>query len=532
MAGDPIFVHSLFRAGSTYVFSRLRSCPELFCYYEPMHELVAWAGDDIARLEIESRPEKMQQLHHPAMSQPYFDELKSVWPSWQQSLPPEVVYGGYFAESPEAAGRPFYDALRSAAPRRPVFSECRTAGRIPILKESVGGHHAYLWRNPWDQWWSYQIDPYFDAASRVIVHADPLPQPLRSLSARLGMPVSPRSTFSEARDYYDLRPLSFEDSYAWFYGLWLYLLDLANSHADLLINIDSLSASQAHRSEIGDALKSWGVSTCDFSNAHSPAARYTDKESTAFAAIESQVHDVFGDSGWDAARLEALQTLRQAHAPRVDHTAEEGHGGVGREALLARRAQYVARTLAWRDLYDEQSRMLAEAQHDVGALHRALDHDRRVLAELKGRVEVLSDEAELRDAELALAQLRIEQLVASLSWRITLPLRRFAETVTSIARATGNASRPVSLWRKWVLQVMSRFPRLSRWVSSVLARAPRLRSGVMKMLGAADQGLTTNPHVDPEMLGPRGRHIYNMIAAGVSLPPVSADDSDHEVSRD
>ena len=83
MTDSPIFIHSLFRAGSTYLFSRLRRSESLFCYYESMHELVAWASEDVARLDMETRSDKMQQLHHPVLEADYFDELKRVWPAWQ-----------------------------------------------------------------------------------------------------------------------------------------------------------------------------------------------------------------------------------------------------------------------------------------------------------------------------------------------------------------------------------------------------------------------------------------------------------------
>ena len=206
MSESPIFIHSLFRAGSTYLFSRLRRSDALFCYYESMHELVAWASEDVSRLDMETSAEKMQQLHHPVLEADYFDELKKVWPAWQNRLAPGAVYGGYFAEMPTAAGQPFFEALAEASPKKPLFSECRTAGRIGALKQGMGGHHAYLWRNPRDQWWSYQIDPYFDAASRVIAHAEPLPAPLAELLNLMDWPRSPESSFSEARDFYDLRP--------------------------------------------------------------------------------------------------------------------------------------------------------------------------------------------------------------------------------------------------------------------------------------------------------------------------------------
>ena len=43
MANDksPILLHGQFRCGSTYVFNKLRSHREFYCYYEPLHhELV------------------------------------------------------------------------------------------------------------------------------------------------------------------------------------------------------------------------------------------------------------------------------------------------------------------------------------------------------------------------------------------------------------------------------------------------------------------------------------------------------------
>ena len=157
------------------------------------------------------------------------------------------------------AGGDFYAALCDAAPGRPVFSECRTAGRIAALKQGLGGWHAYLWRNPCDQWWSTQVDDYFEASNRMVAHANPLPPALLSLREEFGLPLSPDGRFSEARDFYLLRPLICEASYAWFYGVWLHNLDLAMSNADLLINIDSLSQSEDHRAMVSDAFAEQGV---------------------------------------------------------------------------------------------------------------------------------------------------------------------------------------------------------------------------------------------------------------------------------
>ena len=512
MTSDPVFVHSLFRAGSTYVFSRLRSCPELFCYYEPMHELVAWAADDVTRLQIESRPAKMQQLRHPAMSQPYFDELKSVWPAWQQSLPPEVVYGGYFAESPKTAGKPFYDALRSAAPRRPVFSECRTAGRMPILKESVGGHHAYLWRNPWDQWWSYQIDPYFDAATRVIAHANPLPEPLRELKGEFDVAAAPVSSFTEARDFYDLRPLDFEASYAWFYGLWLNLLDLASTTADLMISIDSLGRDSGYTDEVSKTFVAWGVPNPDFSDACSPVAGYTAEEATAFTAVEARVHELFMRAGWDQARVAAVRYLRDQH--RVGEPADsdsEASGIQRRNALLSARNHDVARAQKWGALHKEQADSLKAATHDIGALHRALDHDRAVLAEQKLEI----DRLRLTERQFSLAQKHIEQLHASLSWRLTAPLRYVAD----FALAAPGAKPRVTMGKPSLLYyaagLIGRVPLLGSGVRIALAKVPGLERLLLTWVARFEGAAHKPTDEDPEALSLRATEIYQELAREV-----------------
>lgn len=532
MAKSPIFIHSLFRAGSTYVFSRLRLCPELDCYYESMHELVAWASEDVTRLDIESRADKMQQLHHPVLEQPYFEELQAAWPAWKQALAPATVYEGYFAEEPHAAGEDFFLALCAASPAQPLFSECRTAGRMPALKKSVGGKHAYLWRNPWDQWWSYQIDPYFDAATRVIAHANPLPEPLRALKTEFDVAGAPLSSFSEARDFYDLRPLDFEASYAWFYGLWLYLLDLASTTADLMISIDALGRDSDHTDEVSKTLVGWGVANPDFSDARSPVACYTTEEAEAFTAVESRVHSIFDAAGLDAERLSAALALREQY--RVPESARAGNEvseAEHRRTLLSARTHGLSRAERWAGLYDWQSRELDEARHDVAALHRALEHDRKVLAELKNRNDALQNEGELRETELGLARLRIEQLTASVSWRVTAPMRSLVELTSRAIKKGANTA-----WvRDWlgpkVIDLVARFPFLLRLSKPLLQRFPRLRLILMSALGISEAVPDVDPDTDPAALSARGVALYNQLARELTMPELPGAKADTQRAR-
>ena len=525
---SPIFIHSMLRSGSTYLFATLRELNDLYCYYEPMHELVAWASADVTRLNIETHADKMQQLRHPEMQSPYFDELQQVWPAWQHRLAPEVVYGGYFAESFVEAGGDFYAALCDAAPGRPVFSECRTAGRIAALKQGLGGWHAYLWRNPWDQWWSTQVDGYFEASNRMVAHANALPPPLLSLREALGLTLSPDQRFSEARDFYLLRPLDLEASYGWFYGVWLHTLELAIRNADLLLNIDSLSQSEDHRAMVSNAFAERGVGPVDFSDASAPSTRFTAAELEAFVAVEARVHNVFQASGWDPERLPVILALREQHRPITadDHALSNTDPGVHlaaerRRERWAHRGAQVALSEGWQSLYQQQSELLRQIRMDAGALHRVVEHDRRVLADEKARVEALKSE----HLELEAFREEVGLLRSSLSWRLTAPLRRVLGGLASVRSGlfTGrwrDGPRVIGQGAKLrVLRGLSatvyRSPPLSRLANAALDKWPALRRWVSVETGGSTASAQSADQT-PALLSPRAQALYRRLEGELS----------------
>ena len=534
----------MLRSGSTYLFARLRELDGLYCYYEPMHELVAWAAADVTRLDIETHANKMEQLRHPEMQSPYFDELRQVWPAWRNRLAPEVVYGGYFAESLAEAGGDFYAALCDAALGRPVFSECRTAGRIAALKQGLGGWHAYLWRNPHDQWWSRQVDNYFEAADRMVAHANPLPPALLSLREELGLSLSPDGRFSEARDFYLLRPLTHEASYAWFYGLWLHNLDLAMSNADLLINIDSLSQSEDHRTMVSEAFAKLGVSPMDFSDASAPAARFMADELEAFTAAEKGVHDVLLASDWDAERLRKILALRDQHLPvgsddagsastPGDHSAAER-----RQERCAHRGSQVVLSEGWGKLYQQQSELLQQTRVDVGALNRVVEHDRRILVHEKTRVETLKRERLQLAALQEALQEELRLLRSSYSWRLTAPLRAALDMLASI-----RAGRYMGRWfkapqvmgqqaRSQILKRLSaaayRSPTLLRLAQAALNKSLVLRRWVNAESGAGNASLQPVDR-NPTLLSPRAHALYQQLEQEVARQ--GASNSEHDGGR-
>ena len=67
----PVFLHGLWRSGSTYVWSRFRAAEGALCYYEPLHDgLRRLTRARIAR----DTADTVNANHHPEMEQPYFAE--------------------------------------------------------------------------------------------------------------------------------------------------------------------------------------------------------------------------------------------------------------------------------------------------------------------------------------------------------------------------------------------------------------------------------------------------------------------------
>ena len=74
-ATSPIFIHSLFRSGSTYIFNVFRDSEAgYWCYQEPLNEHLLFASDAPEKL-LEIDKQTASHLRHPVLKKPYFDEF-------------------------------------------------------------------------------------------------------------------------------------------------------------------------------------------------------------------------------------------------------------------------------------------------------------------------------------------------------------------------------------------------------------------------------------------------------------------------
>ena len=196
-------------------------------------------------------------LRHPRLDKPYFWEFHEVKNAIAPLFRKELSYDWFFAADGQLLLRNLDLKLSASADRRaqgrPLFQCCRTFGRAAALRETLAGMHIHLWRNPWDQWWSYQVDDYFERNDQLIFNAAELPPVLRAVKAICGIADFHDDDIDKELAHDRNHRLAAREDYVSFYALWLYSMLACERTADLSINIDALTASAAYRQRIGRA---------------------------------------------------------------------------------------------------------------------------------------------------------------------------------------------------------------------------------------------------------------------------------------
>lgn len=316
---QPVFVHSLFRSGSTYIFHAFRRAgSKYFCYHEPIHEIVLSAKDTPENLLLLSgKGEEQQELRHPEMDLPYFDELYRTHPKWCDKIVNDIIYADYFGMHAFDQTAEYLNVLIEAAKGRPIINECRTTLRISPLKERLGGLHILLWRNPWDQWWSNKTTDYFDTANQIILNTPSHPEVISILKQAISFQKCDKEDVMEQLDFYKRRRPSVDDSYLTFFTLWCLTLIEGIRSADLMINIDKLSSSKNYRKSILEQLSEHGLNDIDFSDCCAPCSTYGEKDQRFFRPHEKMVKAWLTQTAFAEEEIDKIQTLREAQAPKT-----------------------------------------------------------------------------------------------------------------------------------------------------------------------------------------------------------------------
>ncbi|TPK31699.1 hypothetical protein [Mesorhizobium sp. B2-5-3] len=458
---DPLFIHSLHRSGSTYLFNALRRVkhdgkPCYTCFQEPIHEIALYSryNPDLL-LPFEGSGSFQRTARHPELETPYFQELYDLHSAWKDVISPEIVYSGYFGGVAVGATSAYLRAIIEAAPAQPIIQECRTPLRIAVLKEQLGGSHVFLWRNPWDQWWSLKATDYFDTAHQVILNAPGAPRVISILRDHIGFEACDETSISAQFSFYGLRRPSAEASYLTYFTLYMLTMLEARRAADFSINIDQLSSSSDYREKILEKFDSHRIQGVDFSDCRVAQAPYDKRDAAFFEPLEQRVVQWLNEAGHETEQISDVQRLRAESAPppgtRSRTSRFPGEIWRLRDVLIRTENREAA---ALRDLNGK----IASQQAELTNLHQRNAEAERVRAQLEtGLVEEqnakVAQEAQLAEERSAKAELeirlaeeqnakfaqeaqlaeerearlqleaRLAEAFASVSWRVTRPLR-------------------------------------------------------------------------------------------------------------
>jgi hypothetical protein len=426
MNKSPIFIHSLFRTGSTYIFNVFRrSSFNYISFQEPLHEVTLNSKEDPSRLINGFGINEMKLNRHPILKNGYFHELYEAWPAWKSFITNESIYNGYFGANENDLGIDFWKSLIKYSTKRPVFQECRTSGRIPLIRKILGGHHIYLWRNPWDQWWSYKVTSYFDTANQLIIHAPNSPQSIKLMIASLGLEVFPGKEIAGAFNFYGDHPLDSNSRYIVFYMLWCLGIREGLEHCHTIINIDRLSDSEDYRQAILLDLSSVEIHDIDFSDCNIAQGYYNESEQSYFHKLESRVHEWLIEGGWSREEIEEIKTLRKKFEPKVWSTPLNE---LGQTQLIEQSSRMSVAALRYENelakenhkriknqqVYDALTAEFQTVKIELNNVHQSNHNHWTQLQEAKTQLQQAMDLAHTSQAQMQWAIERAEQSESAL----------------------------------------------------------------------------------------------------------------------
>lgn len=298
-----IFLHSLFRSGSTYLFNAFRNEPGFWCYYEPLHhQLIEIRQDRLAIFPFDKKT--TDKMSHPQLTRPHFYEFKAVLKN--DHIPFFNVfmsYSEFAAVRQHARMYKYVMTLLVSTPDKltPLLQFNRSSLRIGWFKRFFrNALHIYILRDRRDQFESYfrQGEKYniFLAINLYIIAVN-------RKQWRFDQAYAPyKKDFRITHDlYYDLKQLAFLAAdidravhYRVFLHLWLTSLVEAKRHADVILDMNRLSESPAYNQQVAQLLREkFSVSPSIFSGCRIKRYDRYCMEDSAFAAMEREVSETY-----------------------------------------------------------------------------------------------------------------------------------------------------------------------------------------------------------------------------------------------
>jgi cellobiose-specific phosphotransferase system component IIA len=510
--GTPVFVHSGFRTGSTWLWNKFRQIPGVVAYYEFFHESL----EKLCIVDINENCPQKWISHHPAIS-PYFLEFlplitcDSGVKYYDNCMAFEwfVPTGGIDNDLSSQELNYVRNLIDSALVRGrvPVLTDCRTLGRIAGMRRVFGGQHIFLHRNLFQQWASFCFqkqrgNTYFFQTILSCLQAgghDPFMAILCDYARSL---LRGNSSSRDLRTV--LAEFSNDDLFVIFVAFHVYLSMVALRHATIVLDITKLARGGIeHRqdvearlqravglpvdlSDVKDALEVPMTPIEDIVAARVKAEAFFGSASSACRANPEQI--AFGmeilDNLWEEHGRSSFyaRPLMQLYKQEV---AALGNQIATRDDDLAQAHAEVARLLS-------QIEALQTAHADeIGGLRRARAEE---VSRLSNQIAARDDDLAQAHAEVARLLSQIEALQSAHADEIDELRRARAEEVSTLSNQIAARDGSLAQAHAEVARLLSQIEALQTARADEIDELRRARAGEVSTLGnqiaAKDDSLT------------------------------------------
>ena len=275
-----IFIHSGWRTGSTYFWTKFRQQPECLGFYEPFNEMLS----TMSPTEVFTARHDLSALKHSEIGLPYFHEyIPLLGPKGHPLFKLEFSYRNYFAVEEDLPDQRAYleSLLQQAEKMRklPVLGFVRSLGRVPWFRRSFDpAVNIVVIRSPVGQWMSARQlsqqheHEFFDPMQALILAQAVGSAAVIEEAQRLGVPRLPDHPLSAAMTLTRSIALKLSPPERFRIFASVYILSYLASlpHADLVVDMDRLSAAADYQEEVAGAIHRLTGLTLDFSDAQMP----------------------------------------------------------------------------------------------------------------------------------------------------------------------------------------------------------------------------------------------------------------------
>lgn len=245
--GWPIFLHGMWRSGSTYVWSKFREQDATLCYFEPLIESLARLTPRRIRRDT---PDSVAANRHPKLAEPYFAEfeplirLRGVRDYRRDFATRRFVLGE--GDRHPALKRYIAGLVGHAESRGrvAVLGFNRTVLREPWLAANFEAYHLHIDRDPVDVWASYMERlgrgvPTFLVAWLLLAESNQAAPPFSAVAERLPLRPPLLRGVTRPKSYYQkaLASLSPDETYRLVFTAWAGAMLQALTYSDLILDM-------------------------------------------------------------------------------------------------------------------------------------------------------------------------------------------------------------------------------------------------------------------------------------------------------